>query len=375
MSLSNFIEPGKTIGIIGGGQLGRMLAFSAKKMGYIVGIFDPEEHCSAAQVADWQMKAAFDDEEALMAFAMKSDVVTYATEKIDAEWIDRLRQTVPVPQGSELLAITQDRILEKAHLELHNFNVAPYVSIISLEDLKESVSSIGYPCVLKALYGRANQKEKIVLQDEQDIQKCAGLLKTGTCVLESWIPIERELSVMTVRNENGETGIFPVSENIYRGHQLHMSITPARIDEEVKAEVERIGHVIAEQTEGAGVIGVEIFMTSSGTLYVNEIHSFPHESGYDTIEACSFSEFDVHIRAICGWPLPTLKESAKSVMVSVLSEHMEAVKTQIRIKPDWHFHFYGKKEAKKNEAVGHITILTGQRKKTIDAIYDTDIWK
>ncbi|WP_313467605.1 5-(carboxyamino)imidazole ribonucleotide synthase [Carnobacterium sp.] len=375
MSLPNLIVPGKTIGIIGGGQLGRMLALAAKQMGYHVGVLDPEKNCPTAQIADWHIVAKYDNQEALMDLAMKSDVLTYEFENVDADRVDRLKKTVAVPQGSELLSITQDRLLEKAYLEMNNINSSPYATIISLEDIKESVSSIGFPCILKTIRGtEGDDKGQRVLYDEEDIAGCGELLQFGTCVLEAWIPFERELSIVIVRDEAGKIATFPVAETIHRQNKLHETIVPARVPIEVTEEVERISKSIAEQLNLVGTLGIDMFLTPSGALYVNKLAPRPHSSGNYSLEACSMSQFEAHIRAICGWPLPEVTLLSPAVTVSIFGEHMRGSEMQIQLKPDWHFHYYGKEEPVTGSQMGHITILSENIEKTLANINDTGIW-
>lgn len=373
--LSNLISPGKMIGIIGGGEIARMLALSAKKMGYRIGVLDPEKGCPAAQVADWQIIASFDNQKALMDFAMKCDVVTYECDTIDANSIIRMKKTVSVPQGADLLSITQDRLLEKAYLEASNINLAPYATIVTVEDIKGAIDGIGFPCVLKTINERHNEKDRFVLQSEEDIPKAIYLLKMGTCVMEAWIPFERELSVMVARNQANEIVVFPVSENIHRNSILQESIVPARVNQYVEEEIERIARAIAEKFELIGVLGIELFITSSGTLYVNEVIPRPHHSGNYSIEACSMSQYDAHIRAICGWPLPEIELITPAVTVTILSEHEAAAKVQIQLKPDWNFYYYGKENTEKEQKIGHITVATKNIEKTLSTIADTGIWK
>lgn len=374
MVLPHLIVPGKTIGIIGGGQLGRMMTLAAKQLGYRVGVLDPEADCPTAQVADWQIVAKYDDQEALMDLAMKCDVLTYEFENVDADMIDNIEKTVSVPQGSELLSITQDRLLEKAYLEMNNINLAPYATIISLQDIEEAVASIGFPCVLKSIRGSSEGKGQYVLYSEDNIAECEELLRFGTCVLEAWIPFERELSVMIIRNEAGEVATFPVTENIYRRNILHQSIVPARIQDEVAEEAVRIAATIAESLNLVGSLGVELFLTSSGALYVNELVPRPNNAGLYSIEACSISQFEAHIRTICGWPLPEIELHSKAVITNILGEHLEGAKLQIQLKPDWHFHYYGKKGTVKGQKMGHITVLTDDIEKTLATINDTGVW-
>lgn len=373
--LSNLISPGKTIGIIGGGEIARMLALSAKKMGYQIGVLDPEKGCPAAQVADWQIIAPFDNQEALMDFAMKCDVVTYECDKIDANSIIRMKKTVSVPQGADLLSITQDRLLEKAYLEASNINLAPYATIVTVEDIKGAIDGIGFPCVLKTISERHNGKDRFVLQSEEDIPQATYLLKMGTCVMEAWIPFERELSVMVARNQANDVVVFPVSENIHWNSILQECIVPARVDQYVEEEIERIARAVAEKFELIGVLGIELFITSSGTLYVNEVIPRPHHLGNYSIEACSMSQYDAHIRAICGWPLPEIELITPAVMVTILSEHEAAAKVQIQLKPDWNFYYYGKENPEKGQKIGHITVATKNIEKTLSTIADTGIWK
>ncbi len=373
--LSNLISPGKMIGIIGGGEIARMMALSAKKMGYRIGVLDPEKDSPAAQVSDWQMIAQYDNQEALMDFAMKCDVITYEYDNIDADAITKIKKTVSVPQGAELLSITQDRLLEKAYLEASNINLAPYETIVTIEDIKGAIDGIGFPCVLKTISERHNGKDRFVLQSEEDILKAAYLLKRGTCVLEAWIPFERELSVMVVRNQANQVIVFPVTENIHRDRTLHESIVPARVNHYVEEEIERIARTMAEKLELIGVLGIEMFITSSGTLYVNELIPRPHHSGNYSMEACSLSQYDAHIRAICGWPLPEMELLSPAVMTTILTEHEEAAKVQIQLKPNWNFYYYGKDNAKKGQKIGHITVLTKDVEKTLATIADTGIWK
>ncbi len=371
--LPNLIIPGKTIGIIGGGQSGRMIALAAKQMGYVVGILYPKEDCPAAQVADWKIVANCDDEEALMDFAMKCDVITYEFENVDADKMETLKKTVAVPQGSELLAISQDRILEKAYLEMSNINIAPYATILTLEDIERATSSIGFPCVLKKIRDRYEEKKQIVLYEKEDIPTCAPLLNGGTCVLEAWIPFERELAIVIARNAAGEMSVFPTTEIIHRQNLLKETIVPARVTDEVSQEVERISRTIAEGLDLVGTLGIELALTNSGALYVSELVSRPHCSANYTIEACSISQYEAHIRAICGWPLPEITLFSQAVSVMILDEQMEAAEWQIQLKPDWHFHYYGKKEESKKRIMGHITILTEDRDKTLENIKDTGI--
>lgn len=374
MNLNKPLLPGQMIGIIGGGQLGRMMALSAREMGFRVGVLDPTVDCPAAQVADWHLLADYDDLEALEELARRSQVLTYEFENVDVEALMHVQDLVSIPQGTDLLAITQDRLLEKSFLEENNIVIAPYATIVSPTDIQDAIDGIGYPCVLKTTRGGYDGKGQYVLYSTSDLSPSMNLLREGTCVLEAWIPYEKEISVLVSGNGEGEITVFPVVENIHRSNILHETIAPARVDEDVVEEAQRIARVIAEAVNLAGTLAVEMFLTGDGGIYVNELAPRPHNSGHYSIEACSMSQFDAHIRGICGWPLPEVTLLSEAVMVNILGNEIYETMDIIAEKPDWHFHYYGKSEAKKGRKMGHITILTEDIFDTLEDIYQTNIW-
>lgn len=367
------ILPGKTIGIIGGGVLGRMLALSAKKMGYRVGILDPTPDCSAAQAADWQLIGDINDPNLLTEMAFKCDVVTMEAEHVFPESVRRVSRTVPFPQGTELLDIAQDRILEKAYLEVANFNIAPYATIVSSEDIETASRELGFPCALKTLHRDKSMKQKVVLYSEEDFERSKSLLVHGTCILEALIPFERQLSVSVVRNAEGEMRIFPVSENLYRNDLLYQSIFPANITEDVEEEMNRIGQKIAERSSLVGTLTVEMLLTSSGALYVDDISPTIHDSGLSTLDSCTVSLFDSHIRAICGWPLPEINVLSRTVTVKTLNENQREVENQLQLKADWRFYYYGVRKSTEHQAIGHITVLSDNVENSLNLLRDTGI--
>ncbi|WP_233710993.1 5-(carboxyamino)imidazole ribonucleotide synthase [Lederbergia citrisecunda] len=371
----NLIRPGQTIGIIGGGQLGQMMTFSAKEAGFKVVVLEPTHNSPAGQVADEQIVAAYDDRQALLQLAEKSDVVTYEFENIDYEALDWLMNKAYIPQGAELIRITQDRILEKQALTDAGVDVAPYAVINSLEDLEDGIRGIGIPSVLKTSRGGYDGKGQYVIKNEQDIEKAAELLKNGPCVLEAWIPFEKEISVVMTRSTSGELSYFPVGENIHVNNILHQTIAPARVTENVKMKVSELAHKIADQLGLIGTLAVELFLTEDEKIYVNELAPRPHNSGHYTIEACNLSQFDQHIRAVCGWPLQNVKLLQKAIMVNVLGQHVDGVVDEILKRPDWSIHFYGKEEAKHNRKMGHVTVLTNDIEETLEDLHQTKIWR
>ncbi|MBS4179477.1 5-(carboxyamino)imidazole ribonucleotide synthase [Lederbergia citrea] len=369
-----FIKPGQTIGIIGGGQLGRMMTFSAKEAGFRVIVLEPSQDSPAGQAADEQIVAAYDDHEALAILAEKSDVITYEFENIDYEALRKLTEKSYIPQGAELIKITQDRILEKQALTDAGVEVAPYSIIQTENDLELAVQKIGFPCVLKTSRGGYDGKGQYVINKQEDCDEAGSLLRNGPCVLEAWIPFEKEISVVMARSVEGELNCFPIGENIHENNILHETIVPARVSGDVEDRVLELAKKIADQLNLVGTLAVELFLTEDGNLFVNELAPRPHNSGHYTIEACNISQFGQHIRAISGWPLQEAKLLKPAVMVNILGQHVEAVMSEIPQRPDWSIHFYGKKEAKHNRKMGHVTILTEDIDTTLQELDASEVW-
>lgn len=370
-----FLLTNSTIGIIGGGQLGRMMALSAKAMGYRIIVLDPTEDCPAAQVSDEQIIADYDDKVALRELAEKAEVVTYEFENIDYDALKMTQDLVDVPQGAELLSITQDRILEKAYLESANINIAPYAIIVDKEEIETEIKSIGYPAVLKTAQGGYDGKGQVVLHDADDIERAARLLRYGSSVLEAWIPFEKEISIVVARGKDGQVETFPVAENVHVNNILHTTIAPADVSADVHEEAEEIAKKLADVLQLCGVLAVEMFVTKSGAIYVNELAPRPHNSGHFTIEACSISQFTQHIRAIVGLPLIKPELLKPALMINILGQHVEAVNEKMIEYPHWFVHYYGKKEAKINRKMGHVTVLTEEPRIVLADIEKAQIWK
>jgi 5-(carboxyamino)imidazole ribonucleotide synthase len=376
INLSNTtILPGATIGIIGGGQLGRMMALAAKAQGFRVAVLEPTADSPCGQVADIEVIGAYDDREAIGKLAEVSDVITYEFENIDADTLLWLCNQANVPQGPRLLTITQDRIKEKAAIQQADVEVAPYEVINSLEDLFLKINTIGCPAVLKTARGGYDGKGQLVIREPQDLPKGEPLLKHGACVLEKWIPFEKELSVIVTRKLDGETSFLPVAENIHVENILDTTIVPARISEVLQREAVQLAKKLADSLQLVGTLAVEMFLTSDGTIYINELAPRPHNSGHFSIEACETSQFEQHIRAICNWPLGRTGLLKPAVMVNLLGEHLENLYEEIPTMKDWKIHLYGKKEAKTKRKMGHVTILRESIDMALEEINESSIWK
>ncbi|HEY9576088.1 MAG TPA: 5-(carboxyamino)imidazole ribonucleotide synthase, partial [Pseudobacillus sp.] len=354
------IMPGQTIGIIGGGQLGRMMALAAKEAGFRIAVLEPGENSPCGQVADIEINAAYDDPEALDQLAAVSDVITYEFENIDYEGLKKLQQKAFVPQGAELIRITQDRVAEKEAITNAGVLVAPYAVITGTEEIYDTIDKLGYPAVLKTARGGYDGKGQFVIKEAAHIEEAAQLLQHGVCVLEKWIPFELEISVIVTRNVQGETTYFPVGENIHKENILHETIVPARVTDKVKDEAIKAAEKISEALSLVGTLAVEMFVDKDGEIYINELAPRPHNSGHYTIEACNVSQFGQHIRAICNWPLKTPELLKPALMINILGEHVPGVLEGIAEHPEWSVHLYGKAEAKVKRKMGHITILTSE---------------
>ncbi|KRL97541.1 MAG: 5-(carboxyamino)imidazole ribonucleotide synthase [Liquorilactobacillus satsumensis] len=373
-NLTSLIEQGKTIGIIGGGQLGQMLTFSAKAAGFRVLILDPNPDCSAGQAADAQIVAPYADLKAIEELARRADVLTYEFENVDLQALEDVQDQVAVPQGTHLLAVTKDRLREKTFLKKLGLKVAPFRAIENKEQLEEALATIGYPAVLKTCQGGYDGKAQHVLHTPADLTAATELLSQGKCILEGWVNFGKECSVMVGRNSTGALCVFPVSENIHRNQILHESIVPARISADLQEKAQEIAEKIAVGINLCGILGIELFVGEDQELYVNELAPRPHNSGHYSIEACNFSQFDVHNRAICNWPLPQIKLLQPVVMVNVLGQHVAGAKRLVAQKKQWHFHDYGKGELRRDRKMGHITILTDDINETLAEIKQTKVW-
>ncbi|CAM4412728.1 5-(carboxyamino)imidazole ribonucleotide synthase [Paenibacillus tarimensis] len=378
------VLPGSTVGILGGGQLGRMMALAGSAMGYRFITLDPADDAPCGQVAE-QIKAAYDDHEAARQLASRSDVITYEFENVDAGVAEMLMAESLVPQGSRLLHTTQHRLREKRAIEAAGVRVAPYAEITSLADLEEAAGRFGYPCVLKTATGGYDGKGQRVIRGGHELAEAYNSLAgTGTeLVLEQFIRFDKELSVIAARNSRGEIKTFPAAENIHVDNILHLSIVPARVPEAVLEEAEELAKAIAEGLGAVGLIAVEMFWSSVDGLYVNELAPRPHNSGHYTMEACRTSQFEQHIRAVCNLPLGDPSLMTPVVMVNVLGEHVQPLLERLGehdeaadrhgVSPK--VHLYGKQEAKDKRKMGHVNVLAADVESALAWIAETTIWR
>lgn len=367
------LEPGMTIGIVGGGQLGRMMALSAKYMGFRVGVLDPTDDCPTAQVADFQIVADYDDTAAIRALADHSDVLTYEFENVDADALDAVRDRVAIPQGTDLLRVTQNRIAEKTFINDHGIGTAPWRAVQSRDELDSALAEIGYPAVLKTSEGGYDGHGQIVLHSEDDLAQVWAADEFPQAILEGFVDFAYEASIL-VSGDGEHYVTFPVVRNIHRNNILHMTLAPAEVGTALEESARALAIELARGFRLAGTLAIELFVTNDGGVLVNELAPRPHNSGHYTIEACSSDQFDTHIRGIAGWPLEQPRLLSPAVMVNVLGQHVAPTRAARANHPEWHMHDYGKAQVKHNRKMGHITVLTDDTAKTVADLEATGCW-
>lgn len=356
--MTNLILPPSMIGIIGGGQLGRMIALSAKQMGYKVAVLEPATNGPLAQIADLEINAAYEDEESLTKILTESDVVTYEFENISSDMIEKLASKGYLPQGHRPLAITQHRFVEKTAINECGFKTAPFIKVENEEQLKMAVQTLGYPSILKTVSGGYDGKGQWMLKSDDDLKQVASVLKEKECILEGLIAFDKEVSVIVTRGTNGDVEAFPVIENIHQNHILHLSIAPANISDDLAKKAETIAVSLIEKLDFVGTLAIEMFVVNDDVI-INELAPRPHNSGHLTIDACNVSQFEQHVRAICGLPLIKPNLINPAIMVNLLGQHVDYALT-MWTEPEFHeakVHLYGKEELRPNRKVGHMTFI------------------
>ncbi|MGE4481495.1 5-(carboxyamino)imidazole ribonucleotide synthase [Acidocella sp.] len=351
------LHPGAVIGMVGGGQLGRMSAMAAARLGYLVHVFSPETDGPAAQVAARNTVAAYDDLSALRAFADAVDVVTFEFENLPAASLELLERCKPVRPGAKILSISQDRTLEKRFLNDAGIATAPWAKVESLAELEAAVARIGLPAVLKTTRLGYDGKGQAMLRAPEDLAPAFERLSPKPLVLEGFVDFGMEVSVMVARGLNGEVVAFDTVENRHKHHILDLTIAPAPLGPDPLARAQSIARLVAERLELVGLMGVEMFVTAKGDLVVNEIAPRPHNSGHWTMDACPCGQFEMHIRAVAGLPLPPALRHSDAVMKNLIGPDDMALWPQILATPGLIPHHYGKAQARPGRKMGHFNRL------------------
>lgn len=357
------ILPGSTLGMLGGGQLGRMFTIAARTMGYEVVVLDPDKESPAGKLATTHICADYADQAALKKMANSCDAVTTEFENVPASTLEALAKNGPVRPGAKAVTIAQDRIHEKNFLRDSGFSTAPFAVIQSFADLQRGISEIGTPAILKVSRFGYDGKGQFGINAESDIEKAWESLQGEACVLEQRMPLDIEVSVVLARGIEGEVLTYPVSENIHEGGILDVSVVPARIDKALEEKVISMAKEIATALDYVGVMAVEFFI-SNGELLVNEIAPRPHNSGHYTLDACLTDQFEQQVRAVCGLPLGETTLLSPVVMINMLGDiwhNGKEPKWQILLDhPNVKLHLYGKREARPGRKMGHFNVLSAK---------------
>ena len=354
------ILPGATVGVLGSGQLGRMFAIAARRMGYRVHTFSPDDDTPTGQVADREVRGAYDDLDAVRGFARAVDVVTFEFENVSAAAAQAAAELAPVRPAGTVLHTTQNRLREKGFLRGAGFPVAPFAAVRSAEELERAVAEIGTPAVLKTAGWGYDGKGQAKVLTPGEAAAAWSALATDEAILEAFVDFEREVSVVAARGVDGSFAHFGVLANDHRNHILDVTVAPAPVPPEVEREAVAIARGVLEGLEVVGVLCVEMFLTRDGRLLVNELAPRPHNSGHLTFDACVTSQFEQQLRAICGLPLGSTEMLRPAAMANLLGDLWSGGE------PDWaaacrfsevKVHLYGKAAARLGRKMGHLTAL------------------
>ena len=359
------IAPGATIGILGGGQLGRMIAGAAARLGYRCHVLTPEPDSPAGQVTPLATIARFADEAALADFAAAVDVVTFEFENVPVETVEFLAaRGKPVRPGPQVLRITQDRLREKDFLRSIDVGTTEYREVTSLAGLRRAVRDLAPPGgargVLKTVRLGYDGKGQAVLGPDSDLAEAWRIVGGEVAILESFVDFACEISVIVARNGGGGGATYVPVENQHVNHILDTTIAPARIAPAIAMRAEAIARHVAEKLDVVGLLAVEMFVTAAGELLVNELAPRPHNSGHWTLDACHTSQFEQHVRAICGLPLGSTEYHSEAVMRNLIGSDVEKWRDCLT-DPAAKLHLYGKGEARPGRKMGHVTRLLPRR--------------
>jgi len=363
--------PGATIGLMGSGQLGRMFAVAARRMGYRVHIFSPEKDTPAGQLADREVTGAYEDETAVRDFAKRLDLLTFEFENIPRQTIDWCADECVVRPAGSILHIAQNRLREKDFLTAAGIPVASYRAVRSASELAAAIQEIKTPAILKSAAFGYDGKGQRLIEHADDLDEIWRERPGDELILERAVDFEKEVSIIVARGPDGSMVTFPVCENLHRNHILDVTVAPARVSEEIEKSGADLARAVAEKMELVGLLAVEMFLQRDGDLLVNELAPRPHNSGHWTIEGCATSQFEQHLRAVCGLPLGSTEILRPSAMANLLGDLWQAGE------PNWpgalrvegvHLHLYGKRQPRPRRKMGHLTALAPSAEAAIEAV-------
>lgn len=369
--MSRMIEPGATIGVLGSGQLGRMFTIAARKMGYRVHTYSPDDDTPTGQVADVEINAAYDDLDRVREFAANVDVVTFEFENVPAATTAAAAERTLVRPRGEVLHITQHRLREKTFLQQSGFPVAPFRTVRSVADLTAALGEVGCPAVLKTAGWGYDGKGQAKITDVSQASAAWQNLNTGEGVLEAFLQFEREVSVVAARGSDGEFVHYGVIDNRHRNHILDISVAPAEVPDKVEQQAVELARAVLEKLDVVGVLCVEFFLTHDQQLIINELAPRPHNSGHLTFDACVTSQFEQQLRAICGLPLGSTELLRPAAMANLLGDlwfpHPPNWGRALSI-PDVKLNLYGKLAPRPGRKMGHLTAMAATQQEAIDKV-------
>lgn len=353
---------GKILGIIGGGQLGMMIAEAAKKMPNEISeiiVLDPTENCPAAQVGATQIIADFKDKDAIVELSEKSDIITYEIESGDSDILKSVEKNAEINPSPETLRIIQDKYLQKTFLKENNIPVPDFVKIENIDDVKNTLKEYGYPALLKARRDAYDGRGNYKIDSEEMIQEAYDYFKGQKLLLERFVPFKMEVSVIASRNTKGQIKTYPLVENIHEENILRETIAPARVSEEITKKAELIAEKTMAVLKGAGIFGIEMFVTQDDSIVINEIAPRVHNSGHHSLQSSETSQFEQHLRAILGLELGSTKLIHNTIMYNILgSKEFQGEYKPLEISDEGVFlKMYGKKVSKPLRKLGHFNLV------------------
>lgn len=354
------ILPGSTLGVVGGGQLGRMFAIRAREMGYRIVVLEPDPRSPAGAVADQQIEAAYDDPAALEELAETADAITTEFENVSADALASLAVRRPVHPSGAAVRVVQDRLTEKAHLVAAGFRTAPFAPVTSAAELSGAVTAVGTPALLKTSRFGYDGKGQATVASPNDAPEAYRHLGEQPCILERRLTLEMELSVVLARGQDGSVAAFPVGENVHRNGILDTTVVPARIPEATAKAAQALAAAVAASLDYVGVLGVELFVAEGGQLFVNEVAPRPHNSGHYTMDACAVDQFEQQVRALCGLPLgrpDLLRPAAMANLLGDLWDGGVPRWDRALALPGVRLHLYGKSEPRPGRKMGHLNCV------------------
>ena len=369
---TKMVMPGSTIGVFGGGQLGRMFCHAAQRLGYRVIVFTDEADSPASQVANETIRGDYLNLHAVSEFAQRTDVITLEFENIHLQAVERAAEFVPVRPGHRVLQIAQNRCKEKTTLRDYGFPVTPFCEVRSYQDIPRASETLGWPMVLKTSSGGYDGKGQRKVETASQANDALDLLGPEPLIAEKWITYVAEVSVLVARSPRGQIAAFPMFTNVHRNHILDVTTFPPltagsddnqgqAVDAKVERKAIEVAKGIAESLRLEGLLCVEMFVDASGEVMVNELAPRPHNSGHLTMEACSVSQFEQQVRAVCNLPLCEEFHAKPAAMVNLLGDlwgpGMDPDWNAALVEPQAHLHLYGKREARVGRKMGHLTVL------------------